>query len=136
MAKFVLDDASVVINSVDLSDHVKTVTITYEAEVKDITAMGDEGRTKLAGLLNGKIDIEFYQDYGASSVDATLFPLLGAAEFAFVIKPTSAAVSATNPSFTGNAILASYAPLRGTVGDEATTVASLEVSGVITRNTT
>lgn len=135
MAQFVLDDASVTINSVDLSDHVRSVTVNYEAEVQDKTTMGDEGREKIAGLKNWTADIEFTQDYAAGEVDATLFPLIGAAEFAVVFQPTSEAVSATNPSFTGNAILASYPPISGTVGDLATASITLEGSGILTRST-
>ena len=133
MAKFVLDDADVTINAVDLSVYVKSVTINYEAEVKDITAMGDDGREKLAGLRNGSIEIEFFQDFVAAKVDATLFPLVGAAEFTVLILPTSAAVGADNPLYTSSCILASYSPIRGSVGDEATATATFECSGLIVR---
>lgn len=137
MAKFVLTDASVVVNTnVDLSDHVKSVTVNYEAEIKDSTAMGSTARTKLPGLLNGSFEVEFFQDYDAANVDATLFAMVGAAASPFIIKPTSSAISATNPAYKGSCILASYTPLQGTVGDEATTKASFQVSGLIERDVT
>ena len=40
MAKFVLTDASLVINSVDLSDHVASVTLELNSEEIDTTAFG------------------------------------------------------------------------------------------------
>lgn len=98
--------------------------------------MGATARTKLPGLLNGSFEIEFFQDYAAANVDATLFAMLGAAATAFAIKPTSSAISATNPAYKGNCILASYTPLQGTVGDEATTKARFEVDGAIERDVT
>ena len=41
MAKFVLTDASVTLNSVDLSDHVASVTLDITADEIVTTAMGD-----------------------------------------------------------------------------------------------
>lgn len=135
MAEFVLKDASLVVNSVDLSDHVNSVTINYSAEIQDKTAMGDDSRTKLAGLKDFSIDVEFNQDHAASNVDATLFPLIGAAAFTVVVKPTSGSVSATNPSYSGSCLLESYAPIGGGVGDKASTTISMPGSGDLTRAT-
>jgi len=135
MATLVLTDASVTINAVDLSDHVRSVTINYEAEVVDDTNMGDSSKNKLPGLKDWTIDLEFSQDFDAASVDATLFPLVGASPFAISIKPTSGAVSATNPNYNGNALLASYSPIAGAVGDLATTSVRLEGTGTLTRST-
>lgn len=135
MAHFVLKDASVTINAVDLSAHVREVTIDYEAEIEDDTAMGDDSRNKLPALKNATFTIEWAQDFAAAAVDATLFSLVGAAAFAFSIKPTSAAVSATNPNFNGNALLRNYQPLAGRVGVLATTRTTFEVTGDLARST-
>ncbi len=121
MANIVLKDAYVMINAVDLSDHVKSVTLNYKAELQDDTAMGDDGRSRLGGLLDWDADVEFYQDYAASKVDATLFPLVGAAAFAVKIRPTSGAISATNPEYQGNGVLENYQPVAGAVGENAMT---------------
>ena len=121
MANIVLKDAYVMINAVDLSDHVKSVTLNYKAELLDDTAMGDSGRSRIAGLLDWDADIEFYQDYAASNVDATLFPLAGAAAFAVKIQGVSGTISATNPQYQGNGVLESYQPVGGSVGDNAMT---------------
>ena len=104
MAKFVLTDASVTLNSVDLSDHVSSVTLDITADEIVTTAMGDTFQSRTGGLKDGTLSIEFQQDFAASEVDATLFPLLGTTT-SFVVKPTSGAVSATNPSYSGNVLV-------------------------------
>ena len=135
MATFVYTDASVVVNSVDLSDHVKSCTLNYEAEMLDDTVMGDTTRSSIAGLLNWSIDVEFLQDFAAAKVDATLFGLVGAAAFTVTVKPTSGSVSATNPSFSGSMVLESYPPMTGSVGDLETASATFRSAGTLARAT-
>ena len=135
MATFVYTDASVVVNSVDLSDHVKSCTLNYEAEMLDDTVMGDTTRSNIAGLLNWSIDVEFLQDFASAKVDATLFTLVGAAAFTVTVKPTSGSVRATNPSFSGSAVLESYPPMSGSVGDLETASATFRSAGTLARAT-
>lgn len=132
MATLILDDASVVINSVDLSDHVQSVTINYSAELQDETAMGDDTRKNKGGLKNWSIDVEFKQDFAAAEVDATLFSLVGST-FPITVKPTSAAVSSTNPSYSGTGILESYNPIGNSVGDLATAPITVQSAGTLSR---
>lgn len=134
MASFAFTDASVTINSVDLSDHVRSVTLNIEAEDLEDTAMGDTFRSRIGGLKDWSIDIEFNQDFAASEVDATIFPLLGTV-VAVEVRPTSAPVSATNPKFSGNVLVSEYNPLDGSVGDLATTSVSWPGAGALTRAT-
>lgn len=134
MATFVINDASIVINAVDLSDHCKSVTLNYEAESVDDTNMGDTTRLMVGGMLNYSLEVEFAQDYAAGEVDATLFALVGTAT-TVTVKATSGAVSATNPSFSGSMLLTSYSPVSGSIGDLATTSASFVPAGALTRAT-
>jgi len=92
LAKFVLTDASVTINSVDLSDHVASVTLDITADEIEETAFGQTFKSRLGGLKDGSLSVDFHQDFAASEVDATLWPLLGTVT-TFEIKPTSDAVS-------------------------------------------
>ena len=135
MATFVYTDASVVVNSVDLSDHVISCSLNYEAEMLDDTVMGDTTRSNIAGLLNWSIDVEFLQDFASAKVDATLFSLVGAAAFTVTVKPTSGSVSATNPSFSGSVVLESYPPMSGSVGDLETASATFRSAGTLARAT-
>lgn len=120
MASFVLKNAYLLLNAVDLSDHVKQITVNYSAELKDKTAMSMAGRAKMGGLKDWSLDIQFLQDFAAAKVDATVFSIVGT-QVAVEVRPDAGAVSATNPKFTGNGIIESYQPVAGTVGDEALT---------------
>ena len=134
MAKFVLTDASVTLNSVDLSDHVSSVTLEINADEIVTTAMGDTFQSRTGGLKDGTLSIEFQQDFAASEVDATLWPLLGTTT-TFVVKPTSSAVSSTNPSYSGNVLITQHSPVANGVGELATMSVSFPTSGTITRAT-
>ena len=136
MATLVFKDAYVSINSVDLSDHVRKVTINYTAEEQDDTNMGDTAKGRKAGLLDWKASVEFAQDFAGSSVDATCFPLVGAAAFAVVIRPVKGTVvGPTNPNYGGNAIMTEYTPMDGAVGTLATAPITLLGDGVLNRAT-
>lgn len=134
MATFVLSDASVVVNSVDLSDHVQQVAIDTGVESHDDTAMGDDTRSAAGGLLTWGIEVTFLQDFASDKVDATLNGLVGSTTVV-VVKPTSGAVSSTNPSWTGTALLTSYGPISGSVGDQAVAAASFASAGTLARAT-
>lgn len=119
MAVFVLKDVSVTVNSVDLSDYVTSVTLDYQVDQVEVTAMGSNGHTYTGGLQNNQAQLNLNQDFAATKVAATLDALIGTTT-TVVIKPTSAAVSATNPSYTmTNTFLASTQPVAGAVGDLA-----------------
>ena len=135
MAKFVLKDAFVSLNAVDLSALVESITINYGAETPERTSMSEDARTRLPGLIDWSVDITFRQDFGANLVDATLYDLVGAAAFAVEFRPTSASVGSTNPKFTGNALIGSYNPITGTVGDTAGAPVTLTGDGDLTRAT-
>ena len=134
MAKLVLTDASVTINSVDLSDHVQQCVLNYNADQVEITSMGDEAHLFTGGLTNVTCDVTLFQDFAASEVEATVYDLVGTAT-TVVIKPTSGAVAADNPSYTlANTYLASHTPVSASVGDAAMTTLNF-VGGSITKAT-
>ena len=138
MATIVMTDAYLLVNAVNLSAWCRSLTINYEAEMLDDTAFGTTGtRSNRPGLKNWSMDAEFLQDFAAGAVDATLFPLVGAAPFPIEARPTSAAVGVTNPSYTGNAVLETYPPLSGEVGALSTVSASFRSGGgsALVRNT-
>ncbi len=135
MAVFAFTDASVTINSVDLSDHVRQVSLSLTAEELDTTAMSATGyRTRAGGLKDGSLTLEFNQDFASSEIDATFNGIIGTV-VAFVVKPTSGSVSSTNPSYSGNVLITEYMPLANAVGDLATVSMTFPTSGAITRAT-
>ena len=135
MAVFAFTDASVTINSVDLSDHVRQVSLSLSAEELDTTAMSATGyRTRAGGLKDGSLTVEFNQDFASSEIDATFNGIIGTV-VAFVVKPTSGSVSSTNPSYSGNVLITEYMPLANAVGDLATVSMTFPTSGAVTRAT-
>ena len=99
MAKFVATDYNITINGASFSSSLAAVTLDITVEEQDTTSFGSTARTRVGGLQDASLSLDFHQDFGASSVDATLFPLLGS-NATVVIKPTSSTVSATNPACT------------------------------------
>ena len=63
MAKFVLTDGYLSVNSVDLSDWVKQLGIEYDAAEVDTTTMGAGSLEFLNGLKTWSFDVEFAQDF-------------------------------------------------------------------------
>jgi len=134
MAVLVLTDASITVNAIALSDHANSVTLNYEIDSVETTAFGSTGHKFAGGLQNNSLDIEFMQDFAASNVEATIYPLVGTTT-TVVIKPTSSAVSATNPSYTlTGTFLAAHTPVAAAVGELAMTSLSF-TGGVLTKAT-
>lgn len=118
MAIVMSNNVSFTVNSVDLSDHVREIKIDMSAEDLDATAMGASSRAHTVGLRDDRMEVTFLQDYASAKVDATLAPLVGTTTgFTIVVKPTTAAVSATNPSYTMTGLLFDYSPIDATVGE-------------------
>jgi len=132
MAVLVLTDAVITVNSVALSDHSNSVTVTYEIDSVESTAFGSTGHKFVGGLQNNTLDIEFMQDFAASNVEATIFPLVGTST-TVTVKPTSAATGATNPIYTlTGCFLASHTPVGSAIGEMAMTSLSF-TGGVLTK---
>ena len=135
MAKFVATDVKVLINNINLSDHIAQVSLEQTSDEIETTSFGAEWRQRIGGgLKDASISIDFHQDFGAASVDATLSPLFGSIA-TVVVTPTSGSVSATNPSFTGTFSVVQYSPVASSVGDLATLSVSWPSAGTVTRGT-
>lgn len=133
MAVFALTDMYVALNgsASNLNDHVKSATLTVDVAQLDSTAMGDSWVEVIGGLKSGSLAIQFNDDAAASNIDSILWPLLGTV-VTFEVRPTSAAVGAGNPKYTGS-VLISGAALGGSVGDLASKSLTFPTSGTITR---
>ena len=134
MAKFAATDYKILVGGVNLSTNLNSVELSIEADDLETTAFGGEWRTRIGGLKAGSITLSFLQDFGAGSVDATLYPLFNTLA-TVVITPTSGTVTATNPSYTAVALVNQYMPFASSVGDIATLSVTWPTSGTITRAT-
>ena len=134
MARIVLTDAKITINGVNLSDHITSIGLSTSEDVVDTSAFGGgAARTRVAGLADSSVTLEFQQDFAAANVEATIYPLIGTLT-TVVVTPTSATGgTATNPSYTFSALVAEWQPLSGAVGELATVSVTWPISGVITK---
>jgi hypothetical protein len=136
MARIVLTDAYVKLNNVDLSDHIASIEIAQSFDAVETTAFGNSARTRVGGLEDSSITLSFHQDFAATSVDATIAPLVGGtAAFEIRAVGTATAVSATNPKWTGTVLVTEWSPLSGAVGELSTADVTWPVSGPVVRGT-
>jgi hypothetical protein len=135
MAIFVATDFSVSINgSTALASYLTQVELKTSANDITTTAFGSTWVSRVAGLKEGSLTLQFNQDYAASAVDATLWPLLGS-NATVVIKPTSTATSATNPAYTAVCLVNDLTPVSGQIGDLATFSVTWPTTGTVSRAT-
>jgi hypothetical protein len=133
MPRLVLTNAFISVGGVDLSDLVASVTLNSTFDVVETTAFSSTAaKTRVAGLADNSISLEFHQDYATGEVEQTIYPLLGTSA-AVIVKPNGSTTSAFNPSYTCNAIVSEWTPLNGTVGELATASITWPVTGAITK---
>jgi len=133
MAELVFTDAFVSIDGNDLSDHVRSVTLEYSADMQEKTAMGDDTHSNIGGLKNWSMSVEFNNDYAAANVDALMFPLVGTTVTCIVRPVASTVVGATNPNYTGSGVIESYNPINASVGEIGTASVSVQPAGTLSR---
>ena len=137
MARLVLTDASVVVNGINLSEFITSVALSTSEDVIETTGMSSVGaRSRVAGLADNSLTLEFNQDFATSAPEITINAIgssLVGTNTSVVIKPTSAAVGASNPSYTFSCVVAEWQPLSAAVGELATVSATWPISGAITK---
>jgi len=133
MAIFVATDFSVSINgSTALASYLTQVELKASANDITTTSFGSTWVTRVAGLKEGSLTLQFNQDYAAATVDATLWPLLGS-NATVVIKPTSSAVGSANPAYTALCLVTDLTPVSGNIGDLSTFSITWPTNGTVTR---
>ena len=135
MATQVLTDAFFSFTAVDLSDHTVGVSSNYMAELLDDTAMGDTTRSRIGGLKDWEFTVTLHADEASSSVHQTLFPLVGTTGTVIFRPVNTGGVGATNPNYTGTAILENCPPLTGNVGELHTISVTFRAAGALSRAT-
>lgn len=123
MAKLVLVNAMVLVNSVDISNHVQQATINDSRAEVDVTSMGDTNQEIVLGLGDSTITITVFNDYAVGNMDAQMWPLhVATTAFPVEVRPVNAARSTSNPAYIlALAWLPQYNPIDGSVGAAVTT---------------
>lgn len=137
MAKFIATQFQVSLNGVDLTSSLHSVSLDVSANEVETTTFGTSAtvyKTVVGGIVSGTVKLDFYQDYAAGSVDATIWPLINTIG-TVVIKPLGSAVSATNPSYTQAVLINGYTPVSGNIGDLSSFSVTWPTSGAVVRGT-
>jgi len=112
-----LSNPTVTVNSVALTGFATAATLTRTNTAQDTTVFGNTARVYSATIEDNELTVSLYMTYAASETYATLATLVGTAT-TVVVKPTSAATSATNPGFTlTNTYLESLPVLNANLGE-------------------
>lgn len=132
MAKHILYNASVVLNGVDLSDHVESVSYVPTTNGQAAAAMSEAEDYEMPGTRKlSDITLNMYQDFAASKVYQTLQPLWTArSTFNATIKPDAGANATTNPAFTVPVFIRTFPFVAGNRGDRHMTQLVLAPAGL------
>jgi Flp pilus assembly protein TadG len=117
MAVFLNNKVGVKVNTVDLSDHVTSVTLNRNFDEIEISAMGDSAHKFTKGLEASSVTIDFLNDTAAANVLATLQAAWGTTVTVVLLQDKGTAVSATNPLYTMSVLVNGTTDINGAVGD-------------------
>ncbi len=120
------------IASVDLSDHVTSVTLNQAFDELEVTAMGDTAHKFVKGLESATITVSFLNDQAAASVLDTLSDAYGTTVAWKLIQDKVTVVSATNKLWTGDLLVNNLTPINGATGDMATMDITFTVNSAVT----
>jgi hypothetical protein len=121
MAIFLSNGVVATLNSVVLSDHVTSASISRTFDELEVTAMGDTAHKFVKGLEASTITLDFLNDdaaSGAGSVRATLQAAWGTT-VPLTLKQTSGVVSTTNPLYSTTVLVNNTQDINGAVADES-----------------
>jgi hypothetical protein len=135
MPFMVLKAAYLSVNAVDRSGNCAKIEVTAEVEEKDVTTFLSQGwKEVLGGIASGSVAPTFNNDF--ATLDAAMWPLfLAGVPVPFEARASNAAVSATNPKYTGNLLVKNWTPISGSPGDVNQASYTYPTSGPITRAT-
>jgi hypothetical protein len=115
MAVMLNSTVGIKINSVDISDHVSSATLSQIFDELEITALGDSAHKFTKGLEASTLSIDFFNDFEASQVTPTLQAAYGTTVTAVLIPKKGTAVGAANPLYTVSILINNLTPINGDV---------------------
>lgn len=133
MPKMVLTASYLALNGVDRSSSTSKIELSTEVEEKDVTTFASLGWVELlGGLKSGSLSCGFKQDVADAALDDTMWALFGTV-VTFEVRLSNAAVSTSNPKYTGSVLIKEWKPIAGSVGDVAEVEVEFPTSGAVTR---
>jgi hypothetical protein len=141
MPRLVLNNAYVLFASNDISEFVTQIELKTSVDIIDTTRIGSQSRTRQAGVFDNSVSFQFNQDFA----DNALEELVNGTSMAnttvgttvqMQVRPVNAAVSASNPKYTFNAVITEWQSVSGELGSLSTVAVSWPISGNITKSIT
>ena len=131
MAVFLNNKVGVKVNSVDLSDHVQSITLNRTFDELEVTAMGDSGHKFVKGLEASSVTIDLLNDTASDNVLQTLQAAWGTNVTVVLLQEKGTAVSATNPLYTMTCLVNNTTDINGATGDLGMQSVTWNVSGTV-----
>jgi hypothetical protein len=124
------------INSVDISDHVSSATLSQIFDELEITSLGDTAHKFTKGLESSTLSLDFFNDFAASQVTPTLQAAYGTTVTAVLIPVKGTAVSASNPLYTVSILINNLTPINGDVASINSASISFTCNSTVVQTTT
>ena len=135
MAIFLNNKVGLKINSIDLSDHVTSVTLNQAFDELEVTAMGDTAHKFVKGLESATLTVSFLNDTAtspASSVLDVLEDAYGTTVACKMLQTKGTAVGADNKLYTFDILVNNLTPINGAVGDIGTMDITFTINSAVT----
>ena len=124
------------INSVDISDHVSSATLTQNFDELEITSLGDSAHKFVKGLEASTLSLDFFNDFAASQITPTLQAAYGTTVTAVLIPVKGTGVSASNPLYTVSILINNLTPISGDVASINASSISFTCNSTVVQTTT
>jgi hypothetical protein len=136
MPIMVLTTSVLTINANALAQWCSKMEVSAEVEEKDVTVFTSLGwKEVLGGIKSGSLALTLKNDFAVASLDSIMWALFGTV-VPWTGKATSAAVSTSNPLYSGSCLIKNWTPITGSPGDVNEASYTYPTSGAITRATT
>ncbi len=131
MAKYVVTSQKVSVNGTDVSTSCARAELVLNAAEVETTDFGSGGWTEVVGgLKSGQLTLDFHSDFGAGAVSDIFQDLVGTIG-TFVVIANGTAASASTPAYSATALINSFTPVAGAVGDLATFSVTFPTTGAV-----
>jgi hypothetical protein len=139
MPRLVLNNAYVLFASNDISEFVTQIELKTSVDTIDTTQIGAQSRSRQAGVFDNSVTFQFNQDYADNALEelvngTSMANTTVGTAVAMQIRPVNAAVSASNPKYTFNAVITEWQSVSGELGSLSTVQVSWPISGNITKS--
>jgi hypothetical protein len=136
MAVQLQSTVGVKINSVDISDHVSSATLSQIFDELEITSLGDASHKFVKGLEASTLSLDFFNDFAASQVTPTLQAAYGTTVTAVLIPVKGTAVGAANPLYTVSILVNNLTPIAGDVASINASSITFTCNSTVVQTTT